>query len=58
MIMRILRYLMQNDVHDAYMKGWSDGVLQHMYDEESCQPISWIHGENWPTRNQYWRGEK
>ena len=50
--------MFEGELLDEFMKGWSSGVKQHMHEPESCKPISWIDGDEWPSERVYWHGEE
>ena len=53
----LFRWMFDDELMTEYMRGWSAGVKQHMYEPESCKPISWIDGDSWPSEQIYQYGE-
>ena len=54
----LFRWMFAGELMDEYMRGWSAGVIQHMYEPESCKPIKWVTGESWPSEQVYKYGEE
>jgi len=50
---RLAKWILRHETSE-YLKGWQDGVEQHMYDPESCHPVS---RGRWLTEHEYWFGE-
>ncbi len=50
MIKKIARWILTKELLDEYLKGWHDGVEQHMHEPESCHPI---YRPQWLTLRQY-----
>lgn len=53
MIRRFCVWWLGADPFDEYLRGWSAGVIQHMYEPESCNALK-RDGSEWPTYDQYW----
>ncbi len=49
-IKQIAKKILQNELNQEYIKGWEDGVKQHMHEPRTCIPIS---TDYWPTKTEY-----